>query len=85
MAETVYFLCAGTSFLCAWLLLRSYVRTRSRLLLWSSLCFVALAVNNALLVVDLVLVPTIDLTLWRSATALVGLLLLVYGLVWESR
>jgi hydrogenase/urease accessory protein HupE len=85
MAGTVYVLCAATSFLCAWLLLRSYLRTRSRLLLWSSLCFIGLAANNALLVIDLVLVPTVDLSLVRSVLALVALLLLLFGLVWESR
>ena len=51
---------------CAGLLTRSYLANRSRLLLWSTLCFVGLALNNILLFVDLVLVPTADLQLWRS-------------------
>ena len=86
MAEIVYLLCAATSVLCAALLVRSYRRSRSRLLLWSSLCFLGLVVNNVLLVIDLVVVPTgIDLSYARQGTAMVSLLLLTVGLVWEAR
>lgn len=49
VATAVYILCAVTSVLCAGLLVRSYLRSRVRLLLWSALCFVGLAVNNVLL------------------------------------
>lgn len=85
MAETVYLLCAATSVACAALLLRAYLRQRTRLLLWSSLCFVLLAVNNALLFVDLSTTAAVDLSLWRSVTALAGVSVLLFGLVWESR
>ena len=85
MAEAVYVLCALTSAGCAALLLRTYGRTRARLLLWSGLCFVGLALNNVLLFTDLVIVPAIDLSYWRSGTALVAMMLLIVGLVWESR
>jgi hypothetical protein len=82
----VYLLCAATSMACATLLLRGYVRQRTRLLLWSSLCFVLLAMNNALLFIDLIVVPdTVDLTLWRGLTALGGVGILLFGLLWESR
>ena len=84
MAETVYLLCAATSGACALLLLRAYARTRTRLLLWSGLCFVGLTVNNALLVLDLIVVPDSDLSTWRLVPAVAGLALLLYGLVWES-
>jgi hydrogenase/urease accessory protein HupE len=85
MAEAVYLLCALTSTACAILLLRSYSRSRSRLLLWSSLAFVGLAVNNALLFVDLVLIPDeIDLSIVRSTIALAALMVLAYGLIWET-
>ena len=80
----VYALCALTSIACAWLLLRGYVRSRVRLLLWSGLCFIALAANNALLFVDKVVLPDVDLTLWRTSTAVVGLLLLAFGLIWDA-
>jgi hypothetical protein len=85
MAIVVYVLCALTSVACAVLLLRGYARSRVRLLLWVGLCFVGLALNNVLLVVDVRVVPSVDLSLWRSLPALAGLLLLIYGLVWETR
>jgi hypothetical protein len=85
MPEAVYLLCALTSVLCAGLLIRSYRANRSKLLLWSTLCFVGLAVNNILLFVDLVLVPSYDLQLWRSLAALVAFVTLLIGLIWESR
>ena len=83
MAELVYILCAATSLCCAALLLRGYLRSRSHLLLWSSLCFIGLAVNNLILVVDLMLVPELELGVWRSLAALGGISVLVFGLIWE--
>jgi hypothetical protein len=84
MAETVYLLCALTSITCAVLLVRGYVASRSRLLLWSGICFVGLAANNVLLVVDLLVVPSVDLGLWRTVAAFIGLASLVFGLVWDA-
>ncbi len=84
MAEIVYLLCALTSLLCAVLLVRGYVRSRSRLLFWSAVCFVGLALNNAVLVVDLIFVPHVDLATWRLVPAVIGFAALLYGLVWES-
>lgn len=85
MATLVYALCALTSVACAVLLLRGYASSRARLLLWSGLCFAGLALNNILLLIDKRVVPTVDLSLWRSVPALVGVALLLYGLVWETR
>ena len=84
MAEAVYLLCAVTSSLCALLLLRAYARTGTRLLMWSGLCFLGLALNNALLVVDLIIVPDTNLSTWRLVPAVLGVALLLYGLIWES-
>lgn len=84
MATIVYGLCALTSIACAVLLLRGYASTRVRLLLWSGLCFTGLALNNILLFVDLRVVPEIDLSIWRTLPALVGVGLLLYGLVWDT-
>jgi hypothetical protein len=84
MADIVYVLCAATSLACAALLWRGYRRSRARLLLWSSLCFVGLFLNNVMLIVDVDLVPTTDLAVWRALPALAGVLLLLFGLVWES-
>ena len=85
MAESIYILCALTSLACAGLLLRGYLRTRARLLLWSSLCFVGLALNNVFLVVDLVLVPSTDLALVRALLALASVSVLNVGLIMDSR
>lgn len=85
MAETIYGLCALTSLACALLLARGHRRSRTRLLAWSSGCFVLLAVNNGLLFLDLVVVPGVDLSLLRHAAALLALLLLLVGLVWDAR
>ncbi len=84
MAESVYFLCALTSLACAVLLWRAYSRNRTKLLLWSSLCFFCLTMNNALLFADKVIYPDLNLTTIRSLVAVLGLLLLLYGLVWDS-
>lgn len=84
MAEAVYILCAVTSALCAVLLFRGYVRSRLAFLLWSSLCFVGLFANNVLLFVDKVLLPDVDLTVWRTVPAVIGLAVLLYGLVWDA-
>jgi hypothetical protein len=83
-ADIVYALCVLTSLACAVLLWRGYRRSRARLLMWSSLCFVGLALNNALLIVDLRVLPAVDLSVWRTLPALIGIALLVYGLVWDA-
>jgi hypothetical protein len=83
MAFLVYLLCALTSLACAGLLLRGYRRSRQRLLLWSGACFAGLFVNNALLVLDARLVQ--DLSVVRTLPALIGVVALLYGLVWETR
>ena len=84
MAALIYTLCALTCLLTAVLLLRSYQKTRVHLLLWSGLCFVGLTVSNVLLVLDRIVYPDMDLSLPRLASAFVGMMLLLYGLVWES-
>ena len=84
VGTVVYVVCAVTSVLCAGLLVRSYVRSRARLLLWSALCFVGLAINNVLLVIDKEVVPDIDLQLLRDVAGLVAVSLLLFGLIWES-
>lgn len=84
IAEVVYVLCALASLFCAVLLVRGYRRQRTRLLMWSTLCFAGLAVNNILLFIDLALVPAIDLAVVRGAIALVSVWLLVIGLIWED-
>jgi hypothetical protein len=84
MATTVYVLCALTSAACALLLVREYRRSRLRLLLWSSAAFVGLAINNALVFTDFVVVPDRDLALIRALTALGSVGLLLYSFVWDE-
>ena len=85
MAETIYLLCGATSIACAVLLFRGYRASRGRLLFWSSICFFGLALNNVLLFLDLVVMPSTDLRLLRSGVALVSLMVLVLGLVEEVK
>jgi hypothetical protein len=84
MASLVYILCAVTSALCTWLLMRAYRANRSPLLFWSGLCFAGLAVSNLLLVADRMIFPDVDLAFWRLATSLAGMTLLLYGLIWHG-
>lgn len=84
MAAAVYLLGVLTSLACAWLLLRGYFRVRKKLLLWSGLCFAGLTISNLLVFFDLVLFPDVDLYILRLTTAAVAMLLLLFGLIWES-
>jgi hypothetical protein len=73
-----------TVFLCAVLLLRGYARTGKRLLLWSGLCFAGLTASNVLLIVDLQMLPHVNIYTLRLGVAAGSMLLLMYGLVFES-
>lgn len=85
MAAIVYSLCAFTALTCFILLLRGWLVSRARLLFWSALCFGAMTLNNALLVADKLLLPTqVDLSRWRLIAALVAVMLLLFGLIWEE-
>lgn len=84
MAALIYSLCALTCLAAFGLLLRSWLATRHRLLFWSALCFAGLSINNLVLVADKLFLPDIDLTAWRLAVALVAVLLLLFGLIWEE-
>lgn len=85
MASVVYVSCAAASIACAALLFARFRHRRERLLLWSAASFTGLAANNVLLFVDQVLVPTIDLAIYRSVSAAVAVLLLLIGLIWDGR
>lgn len=84
IASAVYLFCTAMSLLCALLLLREFRRSRLRLLLWSGASFCVFAATNALLFVDLVLLPNVDLSLYRDAGTLLGIALLLYGLIWDA-
>jgi hypothetical protein len=85
MQDIVNILGTLTVALCAFLLLRAYASVRKRLLLWSGLCFAGLTVSNALTLFDLsTLSPGASLYPWRLGVAAGSMLLLLYGLVFES-
>jgi 4-hydroxybenzoate polyprenyltransferase len=86
MADIIYVLCTLTSIVCAVLLLRGYKQSRSRLLFWCGLCFVGLALNNILLLIDMKTPSNVvDLSHIRTLPAVAGLLVMIFGLIWEKR
>ena len=84
MATIIYLLCALTALICTFMLIRGYLRSRYRLLLWSGLCFAGLTLNNAVLVLDKLFLPSIDLSVWRTSLALIAMAILLYGLIWDT-
>jgi hypothetical protein len=84
MASVVYALCAVASLLCAFLLLRGYRATHAKLLLWKTLGFFLIALNNVLLVVDKVLLPDVNMAIIRILPALLGMVVILVGLVWHA-
>jgi heme A synthase len=84
MGPTIYLLCTLTCLGAAMLLWRGYRSSRRRLLYWSALCFAIMAVANGLLILDLVLLPDVYLLPWRSGVTQIALLVLIYGLIFES-
>lgn len=83
-APAVYLLCFFTSTICAVMLGRSFHRTRAKLLFWSALCFSLLALNNLLLVLDLVVFPKADLALPRGLVSLAAVATLLFGFIWDA-
>ena len=84
MVEAVFILCALTSLACAALLLRGWYASRSRLLLWSGLCFFGLMLNNVVLIIDKLVLPSVDFSFYTKLPAVVGLGLFLFGLIWEA-
>lgn len=84
MSTIIYGLCALVALLCAWLLLAAWRRQNHRLLLWSGLCFAGFTVNNVLLVLDKVVFPDVDLSVWRTSVAAISIAVLLYGLIWDA-
>jgi hypothetical protein len=84
MAEVIYLLCAAASLTAMMLLFRHYRRRRTPLLLWSTIGFAGLAVNNMLVYIDLVLYTGVDLSVIRSAAGAVAMLALTFGLIWAT-
>ena len=83
MSGGVYLLCGATSLLCAIMLLRGYRNSGVSLLFWSGLCFIGLTIDNVMLYVDQILIHDVTLYLARTLPGLIGLVLLIYGMVWD--
>jgi hypothetical protein len=83
-ASVIYGLCSLTAAVCTYLLLLAYRRGRYRLLLWSGICFAGLTLNNLLLVLDKLVFPDVDLSVWRTSVAALAMAVLLYGLIWDS-
>ena len=80
----VYSLCFATSALCAFLLGRSFRRTRSRLLFWSALCFILLAVVNFIVVLDMLVYPDVSFRAVRLWVSLLAVVVLLFGFIWDE-
>jgi hypothetical protein len=80
----VYLLCLATSLVCAILLARAYLRARTGLLFWTALCFGCLALNNFLLVADMVVFPDMELRPWRQVSAFAAIGVLLFGFIREA-
>jgi hypothetical protein len=84
MPALVYTLCFLTSAVCAALLLVSYFKNRTRLLLWSAISFICLAINNFFVVGDMILFPDINLLPMRYLAAFAAVCSMIYGFIWET-
>lgn len=80
----VYVLCIGAGGVCAYLLLRGYWRSGTRLLLWSGICFAFLSLNSLAVLLEIVIYPSTDLRGLRSLASLAAVATMVFGLVWET-
>ncbi|MGH6986725.1 MAG: DUF5985 family protein [Caulobacteraceae bacterium] len=84
-AALIYLLCAAASLACAFLLARAWRRARTQLPLWTAVCFAFLALNNLLLVADMLIFTRVDLLPLRQGAAVLGLMALLYGFIREAR
>lgn len=85
MTPALYIVTCITTLFCAILLLRGFARARRRLLFWSGLCFVGLTISNLFVIVDLLIFPNTDLYTYRLGSTAFSMVLMLYGLIWESR
>jgi hypothetical protein len=81
----IYILCFITCCGCAFLLGKAYRASKSGLLFWSALCFLILGLANLLLLADLVIYPSTNLMILRNLVTLVAVVVLLIGLIFESR
>lgn len=83
VAKIAIFVLTGvTATLCCVLLFRAYWRNRLRLLFWAAISFAAMALEAVILIVNECV--DMDLTVARLIVPLLGLVALLYGMLWES-
>lgn len=85
MQSAIYLIDTAVNVLCAVLLISAYRKSRTRLLLWSGVCFAGLGTASGLVFADLVLLPTVDLFLVRLGVSLIAMAMLLFGLIWGER
>lgn len=84
LAGIVYVACFLASALCAGLLVRQNTRQPSPVLLWSAACFVLLAFSNLIVVIDMLMLPDVNLRLGRLVLTLLAVSVLLFGFIWEA-
>lgn len=84
MEKLVNLFCALTYIGCAVLLLKNYFQSRAKLAFWGCVFFVCYALNNIVLFIDLDLLPSVDLSPYRDALSLIGLVAMIFGLIKEG-
>ncbi|GAB1594972.1 DUF5985 family protein [Lysobacter claricitrinus] len=85
MNAIIYTLCALAALLCAVLLAQGARRSRSRMLVWSAVCFGLLTAANVVLVLDFLVFPGVALWPVRQGLSLLAVGALIYGLIMEER
>ncbi len=81
----VYPACFAGSAICAFLLVRSWMRSRDRILAWSAVSFLLLAIGNFVLLCDMIIAPDLDLTTLRYLASLTAVSILLACFIWKSK
>ncbi len=84
IAKCIYVLCAVTSLFCFGLLLRGYLRMRTRILFLGTVAFLLFTAANTLLIADFVWLPNVNLLPLRNVATLFAVVLLLWGLMSEK-
>lgn len=83
LPAVVYALSALATAVSFVLLLRGWMRTRVRLIMWAAWCFAGLTINGLMVLLDH-FTPNRDLSEIRALPALLGVMIFAYGLIREN-
>lgn len=81
---SIYILCTLLSGGCSYLLFKAFREKKFKILFWSSCGFLGFSINNLMLFIDLIVINSADLSVWRTIPALVGVVTLLYGLITDT-